>query len=95
MTKVGFPGSDIGLRAEDPTMATALKAEGYATGQFGKNHFGDLDEFLPSMHGFDEFSQQYVAQMLQTLAGFPARQEPAAFNIDRVLEKLEAGMMSA
>ena len=55
MTKVGFPGADIGLRAEDPTIATALKAEGYATGQFGKNHFGDRDEFLPTVHGFDEF----------------------------------------
>jgi arylsulfatase len=55
LTKVGFPGADIGLRAEDPTIATALQNEGYATGQFGKNHFGDRDEFLPTMHGFDEF----------------------------------------
>jgi arylsulfatase len=55
LTKVGFPGADIGLRAEDPTIATALKEQGYATGQFGKNHFGDRDEFLPTMHGFDEF----------------------------------------
>ena len=55
LTKVGFPGADIGLRAEDPTIATALKAQGYATGQFGKNHLGDRDEFLPTMHGFDEF----------------------------------------
>jgi arylsulfatase A-like enzyme len=55
LTKVGLPGADIGLRAEDPTIATALKAHGYATGQFGKNHLGDKDEFLPTMHGFDEF----------------------------------------
>ncbi|CCH77416.1 Sulfatase [Nostocoides japonicum T1-X7] len=55
LTKVGMPGADIGLRAEDPTIATALKEQGYATGQFGKNHFGDRDEFLPTMHGFDEF----------------------------------------
>ncbi|NPC44129.1 arylsulfatase [Nocardioides sp. zg-1230] len=55
LTKVGMPGADIGLRAEDPTIATALKNLGYATGQFGKNHFGDRDEFLPTMHGFDEF----------------------------------------
>ena len=55
LTKVGFPGADIGLRAEDPTIATALKAQGYTTGQFGKNHLGDKDEFLPTMHGFDEF----------------------------------------
>jgi arylsulfatase A-like enzyme len=55
LTKVGMPGADIGLRAEDPTIATALKAIGYRTGQFGKNHFGDRDEFLPTAHGFDEF----------------------------------------
>jgi arylsulfatase len=55
LTKVGFPGADIGLRAEDPTIATALKAQGYATGQFGKNHLGDRDEFVPTVHGFDEF----------------------------------------
>jgi len=55
LTKVGMPGADIGLRPEDPTIATALKAQGYATGQFGKNHLGDKDEFLPTAHGFDEF----------------------------------------
>jgi arylsulfatase A-like enzyme len=55
LTKVGMPGATIGLRSEDPTIATALKAHGYATGQFGKNHLGDLDEFLPTAHGFDEF----------------------------------------
>ena len=55
LTKVGMPGADIGLRAKDPTIATALKAHGYATGQFGKNHLGDKDEFLPTTHGFDEF----------------------------------------
>jgi arylsulfatase A-like enzyme len=55
LTKVGFPGAKIGLNAKDPTIAQALKAQGYATGQFGKNHLGDLDEFLPTMHGFDEF----------------------------------------
>jgi arylsulfatase len=55
LSKVGFPGADIGLRAEDPTIAELLKDLGYATGQFGKNHFGDRDEFLPTNHGFDEF----------------------------------------
>ncbi len=55
LTKVGFPGADLGLRAEDPTIAELLKPLGYATGQFGKNHFGDKDEFLPTNHGFDEF----------------------------------------
>jgi arylsulfatase len=55
LTKVGLPGSDIGLRAQDPTIAELLKPLGYATGQFGKNHLGDRDEFLPTAHGFDEF----------------------------------------
>ena len=52
---MGLPGADIGLRAEDPTVAEVLKSLGYATGQFGKNHLGDKDEFLPTNHGFDEF----------------------------------------
>ena len=55
LLKVGLPGADIGLQAEDPTIAELLKPHGYATGQFGKNHLGDKDEFLPSNHGFDEF----------------------------------------
>jgi hypothetical protein len=55
LTKVGLPGADLGMRKEDPTIARALKEEGYATGQFGKNHLGDKDEHLPTMHGFDEF----------------------------------------
>ncbi len=55
LTKVGMPGADIGLRPEDPTIAVAFKEHGYATGQFGKNHLGDRDEFLPTAHGFDEF----------------------------------------
>jgi len=55
LTKVGLPGADIGLRAEDPSVAEFLKPLGYATGQFGKNHLGDKDEFLPTAHGFDEF----------------------------------------
>jgi arylsulfatase len=55
LSKVGLPGADIGLRAEDPTIAELLKEQGYATAQFGKNHLGDKDEFLPTAHGFDEF----------------------------------------
>jgi arylsulfatase len=55
LTKVGLPGADIGLRPQDPTVAEILKQLGYATGQFGKNHLGDKDEFLPTNHGFDEF----------------------------------------
>jgi arylsulfatase len=55
LTKVGMPGADLGLQPEDPTIAELLKPHGYATGQFGKNHLGDKDEFLPTNHGFDEF----------------------------------------
>jgi arylsulfatase A-like enzyme len=55
LSKVGLPGADLGLRPEDPTIAELLKPLGYATGQFGKNHLGDRDEFLPTAHGFDEF----------------------------------------
>ncbi len=55
LTKVGMPGATLGLSAEDPTVAEFLKAYGYATGQFGKNHLGDRNEHLPTVHGFDEF----------------------------------------
>jgi arylsulfatase A-like enzyme len=55
LLKVGVPGADLGLRKEDPTIADLLKPLGYATGQFGKNHLGDKNEFLPTVHGFDEF----------------------------------------
>jgi arylsulfatase len=55
LTKVGLPGADVGLQPQDPTIAEVLKPLGYATGQFGKNHLGDKDEFLPTNHGFDEF----------------------------------------
>ncbi len=55
LTKVGLPGAPEGMKQEDPTIATLLKAQGYATGQFGKNHLGDRDEMLPTNHGFDEF----------------------------------------
>ena len=55
MTKVGLPGATLGLQKEDPTIAEMLKPLGYATAQFGKNHLGDRNEFLPTVHGFDEF----------------------------------------
>jgi arylsulfatase A-like enzyme len=55
LSKVGIPGATAGLQAEDPTIAELLKPLGYATGQFGKNHLGDRNEFLPTVHGFDEF----------------------------------------
>nr|WP_310525373.1 arylsulfatase [Polymorphobacter sp.] len=55
LATVGLPGSKVGLQKEDPTLAEMLKPLGYATGQFGKNHLGDRDEYLPTAHGFDEF----------------------------------------
>jgi arylsulfatase A-like enzyme len=68
MTKVGLPGAKEGWQKTDVTMATILKSQGYATGQFGKNHQGDRDEHLPTMHGFDEF--------LGTLYHLNAEEEP-------------------
>ena len=55
LLKVGLPGGKEGLQAKDVTLAELLKPHGYITGQFGKNHLGDLDEHLPTAHGFDEF----------------------------------------
>jgi arylsulfatase A-like enzyme len=55
LSKVGIPGATVGLQPEDITIAEALKPLGYATGQFGKNHLGDRNEYLPTVHGFDEF----------------------------------------
>ena len=55
LTKVGLPGAKEGLSAKDPTIAELLRPKGYMTGQFGKNHLGDRNEFLPTVHGFDEF----------------------------------------
>jgi arylsulfatase len=72
MTKVGLPGAKEGWQKTDVTMATVLKSQGYATGQFGKNHQGDLDGHLPTMHGFDEF--------LGNLYHLNAQEEPE--NID-------------
>jgi arylsulfatase A-like enzyme len=55
LLKVGLPGAKEGLSDKDPTLAELLKPQGYVTGQFGKNHLGDRNEFLPTVHGFDEF----------------------------------------
>lgn len=55
LSKVGIPGAPVGLQDRDITIAQALKSQGYATGQFGKNHLGDKNEYLPTAHGFDEF----------------------------------------
>ena len=72
LSKVGLPGADVGLQASDATIASALKDQGYATGQFGKNHLGDKDEFLPTNHGFDEF--------FGNLYHLNAEEEPESFN---------------
>ena len=55
LTTVGQAGATVGMPAQAPTIATVLKSMGYATGQFGKNHLGDRNEYLPTVHGFDEF----------------------------------------
>jgi len=55
MTTIGIPGSALGIQKEDPTLAEVLKSQGYVTGQFGKNHLGDRNDFLPTVHGFDEW----------------------------------------
>ena len=83
LSKVGVPGADVGLQAADPTIAELLKPLGYATGQFGKNHLGDLNKYLPTVHGFDEFFGQPLsperrggagATELATGGGLPAFQ---------------------
>lgn len=78
LSKVGLPGADLGLQAEDPTIAELLKNHGYGTGQFGKNHLGDKNEFLPSNHGFDEF--------LGNLYHLNAEEEPENRNYPRTEE---------
>jgi arylsulfatase A-like enzyme len=83
LSKVGMPGADIGLRAEDPTIAEVLKPHGYATGQFGKNHLGDKNEFLPTVHGFDEFHGNLYhlnAEEEPESANWPSQEEFPAFN---------------
>src|SRR5271157_1710889 len=55
LTTVGQAGADVGMPDSAPTIATVLKDQGYATGQFGKNHLGDMNKYLPTVHGFDEY----------------------------------------
>ena len=85
MTKVGLPGAKEGWQKTDVTMATVLKGQGYATGQFGKNHQGDRDEHLPTMHGFDEFfgnlyhlnaEEEPELRMWRNEPGFNSRYRP-------------------
>ena len=75
LTKVGLPGSSVGIQPQNATLAELLKPLGYATGQFGKNHLGDRNEFLPTVHGFDEF--------FGNLYHLNAEEEPEDFNYPR------------
>jgi len=78
MSKVGLPGADVGLDAADPTIAELLKPLGYATGQFGKNHLGDHNKYLPTVHGFDEFFGNLYhlnAEEEPELPDFPSREQ--------------------
>src|SRR3954449_10499679 len=78
MSKVGLPGADVGLDPADPTIAELLKPLGYATGQFGKNHLGDHNKYLPTVHGFDEFFGKLYhlnAEEEPELADFPSREQ--------------------
>jgi arylsulfatase len=83
LSKVGMPGADVGLQAEDATIAELLKPLGYATGQFGKNHLGDLNKFLPTVHGFDEFFGNLYhlnAEEEPEAANWPSPEEFPGFN---------------
>ena len=83
LTKVGIPGATVGLQAEDATIAELLKPLGYATGQFGKNHLGDRNEFLPTVHGFDEFFGNLYhlnAEEEPELPDWPSKKDFPKFN---------------
>lgn len=83
LSKVGMPGADVGLQAEDVTIAELLKPLGYATGQFGKNHLGDLNKYLPTVHGFDEFFGNLYhlnAEEEPEAANWPAPEDFPRFN---------------
>jgi hypothetical protein len=84
---VGVPAAPVGLQAEDPTIAELLKPLGYATGQFGKNHLGDLNAFLPIVHGFDEF--------FGNLYHLNAEEEPELPNYPRGFPSLQGEVRSA
>ena len=82
LSKVGMPGAEKGINVLDPTIAVLLKDQGYATGQFGKNHFGDLDEMLPTNHGFDEFLGNPLSSQCRGGTGKP-RTTPKTQNSKR------------
>jgi hypothetical protein len=82
LSKVGIPGAKAGLQAETVTIAELLKNHGYATGQFGKNHLGDRNEFLPTVHGFDEFLGNLYhlnAEEEPEMEGYPTEEEYPGF----------------
>src|SRR5215468_4527901 len=80
LTTVGQAGADVGMPAQAVTLATALKAQGYATGQFGKNHLGDLNKYLPTLHGFDEyFGYLYHLDAMSDPYWFDYPSDPAFF----------------
>lgn len=87
MSKVGMPGADVGLSADDPTIAELIKPLGYATGQFGKNHLGDLNKYLPTAHGFDEFFGNLYhlnAEEEPELPDYPDQERyPRLYNLQR------------
>ncbi|NKS64236.1 sulfatase-like hydrolase/transferase [Rhodococcus hoagii] len=87
MSKVGMPGADVGLSADDPTIAELIKPLGYATGQFGKNHLGDLNKYLPTAHGFDEFFGNLYhlnAEEEPELPDYPSEElYPRLYNLQR------------
>ena len=83
LTKVGLPGANLGLQPEDPTIAELLKPLGYVTGQFGKNHLGDRNEYLPTVHGFDEFFGNLYhlnAEEEPELPDWPSKKDFPKFN---------------
>jgi arylsulfatase A-like enzyme len=80
LTKVGMPGATLGIRPEDPTVAQFLKPLGYATGQFGKNHLGDRNEHLPTVHGFDEFFGNLYHLNAEEEPEYPDWPKDPAFN---------------
>jgi arylsulfatase A-like enzyme len=79
LSKVGMPGASIGMPDEDPTIAELLKAQGYATGQYGKNHLGDQDRHLPTRHGFDEFFGNLYHLNAEEEPEHPEYPQPEAF----------------
>src|SRR5262245_46994283 len=83
LSKVGAPGATVGLQAEDPTIAELLKPQGYATAQFGKNHLGDRNQYLPTVHGFDEFYGNLYhlnAEEEPELPDWPSKKDFPKFN---------------